>query len=348
MPAGVTVDTNKPIIILAHGNSSSPNSWEEYANSALADQNAEKEGVQLKSASLFEFTADTETREMLASKLVAQGYQVYAADYRTDLVPYLVGVAYTAAPTDPTYGDMVGNVDHGWSVPIFQALVKKVMEANPTRKVSLVGHSLGYTVIQDSLRRLYKEYKAGTWSINPYSRVKDLVLASGAAHGVVNGKANCDFYETMRGSVNCEMGDRDNYLATDFGKMLNGPQDLFSVPCADGSFAYGDEDACGGNTVQYTTITMKDVKEGGKLHDEFVSESAARLNMDVVVDAADGTKTVEHAACVDNHVIAPTDFDSSGFFMDITGFNFQGFLANHFGSVRSDNGMDYVLQKLAD
>lgn len=341
MPSGTTVDATKPIVILVHGNSSNPNSWEEFANSKLTDQDSATAGIQLKTAASFQFTVDTTTREQLAAKLVKKGYRVIAIDYRTDLTATLVGANLTAKPTDKAYGDAIGNVDHGWSVPILQSLIKSVMLANPTAKVSLVGHSLGYTVIQDAMRRLYKEYKAGTSTLNPFAHVKSMVLASGAAHGVANGKTNCSYYTTMRGSVNCEMGDRGTYVATDFNKINNGPGDLFTTPCADGSFAFGAADQCGGNVVDYSTITMKD-PASGTLQDEFVSVAAARLDMDKNQLLPDGTLKILEPACVDNHLNELSDYDASGFFMD----GLPGFLASHFGSIRSEAGMTFVLGKL--
>ena len=147
---------------------------------------------------------------------------------------------------------------------------------------------------------------------------------------------------TMRGSVNCEMGDRDNYSATDFHKANNGPVDLFAVPCADGSYAYGKQGECGGNTVKWFTSTIQD-STGAMLADEFVSQSAARINMDNW-DAT--SKMVIAPECVDNHVNPPSDYDASGFFFDLGTYPFQGFLANHFGSIRSDEGMAYIVTAL--
>lgn len=341
MPSGVTVDATKPIVILVHGNSANPNSWEEFANSKLTDADSSTAGTQLKTASAFQITVDSTTREQLAAKLVKKGFRVIAVDFRTENTATLTGAVLTAKATDPGFGDAIGNVDHGWSVPILQSLIKSIMAANPTAKVAVVGHSLGYTVIQDSLRRLYKEYKAGTSTLNPFSRLHSVVLASGAAHGVANGKFNCTTYKTMRGSVNCEMGDRATYTATDFNKINNGPGDLFATPCADGDFAYGDAAACGGNVVDYSTITMKD-PASGTLQDEFVSVATSRLDMDKNKTLSDGTLQVLDPACVDNHLIELTDYDASGYFMD----GLPAFLANHFGSIRSEAGMTFIQTKL--
>jgi pimeloyl-ACP methyl ester carboxylesterase len=295
--------------------------------------------VQAKTVTGFEFTVDSQAREMLATKLVKQGYRVIAVDLRSDLTVTLPDANPKAGSKDPAFGDGIGNVDHGWSVPIVQELLKDLIAANPNQDISLVGHSLGYTVIQDALRRLFNDFKAGRMSTNPFAHLRHVILASGAAHGVSGGTANCGFYKTMRASVNCEMGD---WQATAFNKLLDGPEDLYTTPCADGSFAYGQKDQCGGKAVSYTTITMKD-PDGGKLQDEFVSEAASRLSMDKTTRDSSGKITVSAPACVDNHLIELTDFDSSGFFMD----GLPGFLANHFGSVRSDNGMKYISDKLA-
>lgn len=342
---GGTVDTTKPIVILVHGNSSSPNSWEEYANTGLKDADTATDGIQLTSASKFTFTTDDQTkpRAMLATKLVAAGYRVIAVDLRADLVPKLKNAVLTAGATDPGYGDSVGNMDHGWSVPIVQSLIKSVIAANPNQKISLVGHSLGATVIQDALRRTYNEFKAGTFTTNPFSKIKGVVLASGAIHGVNGGTTNCSTYTTMRGKVNCEMGDRGTYTETAFHKPNNGPNDLFAVPCADGSYAFNKDGECGGNTIKWFTTTIAD-PPAATLRDEFVSEAAARINMD---DYDPTTKVVKSADCVENNVNPIEAYDPSGFFMDFYTFGLQGFFANHFGSIRSDAGMKYIVDSLA-
>jgi hypothetical protein len=279
---------------------------------------------------------------MLAAKLVAKGYRVIAVDFRADVVPTLANASLSATSTDPGYGDSIGNIDHGWSVPILESLIQSVMTANPDKKISLVGHSLGGTIIQDAIRRTYNAYKAGSFSINPLAQIHGVVLASGAIHGVAGGTTACNLYTTMRGSVNCELGDRDNYSPTDFHNVNNGPSDLFAVPCADGSYAYGKQGECGGNTIQWFTTTIQD-PANGMLADEFVSQSAARINMDNY-DATN--KTVVSPDCVDNHVNPQSDYDSSGFFFDLGTYPFQGFLANHFGTIRSDEGMAYIVSAL--
>lgn len=341
MPSGVSVDGKKPIVILVHGNSANPNSWEEFSNSKMTDQDTATPGLQLKNVSKFTFTADAAVREQLAAKLVKKGFRVIALDMRTDATLTLAGVNLKAGATDPGFGDALGNVDHGWSVPLLQSLLKAVMEANPDAKIALVGHSLGYTVIQDALRRMHNDRVAGKLTFNPFSRIKGVVLASGAAHGVASGTFNCTTYKTMRGSVNCEMGDRATYTPTAFNKINNGPGDMFAVPCADGSFAYGKADQCGGNVIDYTTITMKD-PVGGALQDEFVSVASSRIDMDQTTVKSDGSISVTDPACVDNHLIELTDYDTSGYFLD----GAPGFLANHFGSIRSEAAMTFIVGKL--
>ena len=98
---GVTVDTSKPIVVLVHGNSSNPNSWEEFSNSKLTDQDPNVAGVQAKPVTGFEFTVDSQAREMLATKLVKQGYRVIAVDLRSDLTVTLPDANPKAAPRTP-------------------------------------------------------------------------------------------------------------------------------------------------------------------------------------------------------------------------------------------------------
>ncbi|MFT3698113.1 MAG: hypothetical protein QM831_33540 [Kofleriaceae bacterium] len=307
-------DTSKPIVILVHGNSSGVGSFEEYAKSSIA-------GTMIMSSSGFQFTVDSTTRPQLATKLIAAGYKVYAFDARTDLVKTLVG--YSAQT------NAFSNMDHGWGVPMLQSMIKAVMIANPTRKVSIIGHSLGTTDIRDALRRLYNEHKAGApGSVNPFAQLKDAIYLSGANHGVVAGN-NCDLTSTnMKITVLCEMGDRAAFQPTYFSSANNGPHDIWTTPCADGDYAFGDHDACGGNVVQYTTVTMQDIA-AGSFQDEFVSEASASLDND---------------GCVTNVKDTLDDYDRSGYFFN--GNN--GFFASHFGSARSDAGMTVVLGKLAD
>lgn len=311
------VDSSLPIVILVHGNSSSVTTWEEYFATAAA-------GTNVQTLSGFPFTVESETREQLATKLLDAGFEVIAFDARIDLVAQLDDFN-----NDATTGNASRNIDHGWAVPMLQSLIKAVMTNNPNRQVSFVGHSLGATVIRDALRRLYVEFRDGeAGAVNPFAQAKDVILASGANHGVST-FALCDaFPGQMRGTVTCEMGDRANFQPTYFSEVNNGPNDLFATPCADGSYAYGAENQCDGNVVQYTTITMEDVTDG-PLQDEFVSEAAARLNLE---------------PCVENLTVGLTDFDRSGYFF--TGF--YGFFANHFGSIRSDNGMQLIIDRLAD
>ena len=311
----VAEDASLPIVILVHGNSTRPHSWEKFQLPLGTEINSAFENVQ--------FKPDTEARTQLAEALVAAHYRVVAVDFRTDLV----------ASVDPTANSTTennaGNIDHGWSTPILQSLIKAVMRAHPERKVALVGHSLGVTVVRDALRRLYVESVDGVeGAINPFPRLSHVILGSGANHGVSTydpPSALCGPNLTMRGTIVCEMGSRSNYQQTYFHKPLNGPRDLFSTPCADGDFAFGRTGQCGGNVVKYLTLTMTDVQSGSNYQDFYVAEAASRLDM---------------AGCANNTLTTLADYDTSGYFN-------KGFIANHFGSVRSTAGLKSMLDFLA-
>lgn len=310
-------NTSLPIVILVHGNSSSVTSFEEYGVASRA-------GTDISSVGGLTFTVDATAREQLASALVDDGYRVIAFDGRTNLVNTLTDFN----PSTST-GNAFRNVDHGWMVPMLQSLIRAVINDNPGRRVALVGHSLGATVIRDALRRLYNEHRAGaTGAVNPFAHLSDVVLLSGANHGVSSGQLLCDSFEHMKGTVGCEMGDRGSFIPTYFSRPLNGPSDLFTTPCADGSYAYGETDQCEGNLVEYTTVTMEDIADGS-LQDEFVSETSSSLDLE---------------PCVENVLLSLSDYDASGFFF--TGA--PGFFANHFGSARAPAGIAAVVARLAD
>lgn len=315
-PDGVTEDTAKPIVLLIHGNSDSPAEWEAY--------------VHPDPESVTGFTADTEARPQLADKLPELGYRTIAVDMRTALVD---------DPTDPEGGNPNYNFDHGWAVPIAQALIKQVIIANPDRKISLIGFSLGATVVRDALRRLWVEWKQDEWETNVFEHVQDVILASGAHHGVSTYGLDgyCGDNWSMQGLAACQLGQRNTYTQVEFHEPLNGPavpEELtdagefggwYETPCADGDYAFGTREACGGNRVEYTTIAMQDEDEGVQ-QDRFVSEHAARLYPD---------------ACVDNHLNGLNDFDTSAYFA-------EGYLRNHFGSIRSEAGHAKIIAVLGD
>lgn len=309
-PAGVDEDTDKPIVLLMHGNSDSPAGWEAFLHPAPGS---------------LEFPADTEIRDQLAELLPAAGYRTYAVDYRIDLVD------------DPTNdfetGNPALNVDHGWSVPIAQEFIKRVAENESDRRISVIGFSLGATVVRDALRRLFVEFQDGDWDVNIFTRLQDVIVASGAQHGVSTG-ALCGTNNTMRGTITCEMGQRNQYTQTGFHTPLGGPSFdagegdtgyWYESPCADGSYAFGLRDVCGDNAVQYTTITMSDLQDGTQ-QDAFTSEYASRLFPD---------------ACVDNVVNGLNDFDTSGYFLN-------GLFRNHYGAVRSQISLDTIVDALAN
>jgi pimeloyl-ACP methyl ester carboxylesterase len=279
-PAGVTEDTGAPIVILVHGNSDTPAGFERFPEDGI---------------------------DQLAERLPAAGLRTYAIDLRIDLVDEPQGNNETE--------NAARNVDHGWSVPLLERFYQSVLAANPGRRVTLIGFSLGATVIRDALRRLHL---AGA---QPFDRLEDVVLLAGANHGV-SSCALCGANPTMRGEVTCQMGCRDNFSPTPFLKALNGPGGAYETPCADGDRAFGETDACGGNPVAYTTVVMRDI-DNGTYQDLFVSESSARL------------------AGADNRLIALEDVDESGYFFD-------GLFKNHYGAARSQAALDIILDKVTD
>ncbi len=285
-PAGVTEDTSKPIVILIHGNSSTPADFEKYVKP----------------------DSTTEPLPMLSERLVAAGFKTYAVDLRIDKTDDPVG--------NNTTENAARNIDHGWSVPIAAHLIDSVMKANPNRKVSIVGFSLGVTIARDAARRLYQDGK------RPYERIKAFVLAAGSNHGVSTYRALCNTNPTMRGRVACELGDRNAYgNGTPFLNLLNGENGAFETPCADGNTAYGTAGVCGGNKVAYTTVVMKDVSQG-TYQDEFVSEASAALKG------------------ADNQLLQLTDNDLSGYF-------FNGIFKNHFGAARSEAALTKMMNALS-
>lgn len=304
-------DPTKPIVILVHGNSESPTGWMRFLHPDPTS---------------LDFPADTVARDQLGELLPQHHFRTIAIDMRTDLVD---------DPKSPSSGDTGNtpkNSDHGWTVPLLQELVKRIVIANPGRHVDLVGFSLGATTVRDALRRLWVEHEDGRWDVNIYTVVDHVVVASGANHGVVSFAKECGTNLTMRGTVTCQMGQRNQYTETAFHRPLNGPpmttsDGLFGgwweTPCADGDYAFGKRGACGGHAVAYTTITMKDLPNGTQ-QDEFVSEHASRLYP---------------TACADNVLDGLDDFDTSGYF-------YNGYFRNHYGSVRSNAGIAHVIAAL--
>ena len=311
-PGGVTEDLAKPIVILVHGNSESPNGWMKFVHPDPAS---------------LQFPADTMARDQLAELLPAKGFRTIAVDMRTDLIDD------PKSPEGSDTGNTPKNADHGWDVPLLQDLIKKVAIANPDRKISVIGFSLGATTVRDAIRRLWVENADAKWDVNIMTRLQDVVVASGANHGVVSFAAQCGKNLTMRGTVTCQMGQRNQYTQSSFHRPLNGPPistetqfaGWWETPCADGDYAFGKKKACGDHTVQYTTITMKDL-DNGTQQDEFVSEHASRLYP---------------TACANNVLTGLNDFDTSGYF-------YNGFFRNHYGAVRSNAGLAKIVATLED
>ncbi len=324
-------DSTRPVVLLIQGNSVRPHTWERFVPpddwSCIAC--AEYGGA-----------PDTSPRPQLAEKLVERGFGVLAVDLRPDMISRQFGAL--GAPlnsidceSDPD-NNCAHNMDHGWATPIVQNLVEAaLLEYAGQRPLAIVGHSMGVTAARDALRRIYLRYRdpGDTWDINPFAHVQDVILLSGANHGVstydgVGGLRYCDDVPNMKGKVVCEMGSRNNYQPTYFTRGLNGPEGLYETPCADGQFAFGDREACTdalepeGNVVQYTTITMRDLPDGTQ-QDEYVSEASSALG---------------NGPCAENATVALMDFDTSGYLVKV----------NHFGSARSDGAHALILERLED
>jgi len=152
-----------------------------------------------------------------------------------------------------------------------------------------------------------------------WPRLDDVVLLAGANHGVSSFARLCGKNPTMRGQVACQMGNRDGYSPTEFLLALSGDAGAYETPCADGATAFGD-DACGGHTVHYTTVVMRDIANGS-YQDEFVSQASAAL------------------AGADNRTVGLEDVDQSGYF-------FGGLLKNHYGACRSEAALAIAMEVL--
>lgn len=247
------------------------------------------------------FPADTGD-DQLAELLPAAGFRTYAIDMRIDLVDDPQG--------DNETQNAARNIDHGWSTPLVEGFIGATMTMYPGRRITIIGFSLGVTVARDALRRMHA---AGD---EPFAVVEDLIYLAGANHGVSSFPL-CAVNPTMRGRVTCEMGSRDNFTPTEFLMPLNGPDGAYETPCADGSTAFGETGVCGGNTVEYTTIVMRDLPDG-TYQDLFVSAASARL---------------EGAT---NHQLELTDVDDSGYFFD-------GLFKNHYGAARSAAALQIIM-----
>lgn len=282
-PRPADEDQRRALVVLVHGNSSVPGDWETAPN-------------------------DPDQQPMIAETLVADGWHVYAADFRYDKVD---------DPPDQSTGNPAKNFDHGWATPILEQLLRSLHEKYPSRKINLAGFSLGSTVIRDALRRMHHRGE------RPFEYVGALLLGSGANHGVNSYPALCGDpknpnNKTMRGVVACQLGNRDNYVPTAFLTPLNGPEGAYETPCADGQRAYGQDGVCGGNSVHYTTVVFRDAPNG-VLEDEFVSERSAALEG------------------ADNRTVST---------VDTSGFLLNGIFAHHYGAIRSAEGVQIAREAL--
>lgn len=291
-------DTTKPLVLLVHGNSDGTGGWE-----AFMDPSCDPPGAM-------------QGQPMLAERLGAAGYRVFAVDMRANRTQ-LTG-------SDPA--DCMGatcnvahTMDHGWGVPIVMHFIDRVAAAHPNRHLALVGHSFGATVIRDALRRLHVNENAGLWS-----RIDDVILLSGGNHGVsvACGFGECGVNTTMRGRAACQIGNRDAWQPNCWSLALNGPSGAWEAPCADGDSAYGTAGACSGHVVDHTTIVISD-DSNGTPQDICVSEQAAMVKGG------------------ENLTVAGTSIDESDYFA-------CGVLETHFASQRSLEAMNLVLARLAD
>jgi hypothetical protein len=236
-------DTDKPIILLIHGNSDSPAGWEAFSAMGACEETRPGEGA-----------------DMLAEILHDAGFKTLAVDFRYDLVD--------DPDTNNDTENAAKNMDHGWAVPIASHFIRSAIEANPDRRFVVMGFSFGVTTARDALRRLL--VKDG---FNAFDNLDQAIYMAGGNHGVSSFPL-CGVNPTMRGTVTCEMGDRAAYSPTYFSEPLNGPGGDFESPCGDGEMAFG-ESVCDG-TVQHTTIVMRDL-DSGEQQDLFVSEASSRL-----------------------------------------------------------------------
>jgi pimeloyl-ACP methyl ester carboxylesterase len=239
VPADDATST-KPIIILVHGNSSSPLDWETSSK-------------------------DPTAQPMISEGLVKDGFHVYAVDFRWDLV------------TDDPTKNPAKNFDHGWAVPILESFVKAIVAKYPTRKINMAGFSVGTTVVRDALRRLHRA-DTGIFSHLNVLYLASGANHGVSTFELYCGNVDDPINMNLLGLAACQLGSRANYVPVPFLIPLNGPgtTDSFDTPCADGSTAYGQTGVCGGNTVKYTTVVFAD-PANGPLQDEFVDQASAKL-----------------------------------------------------------------------
>jgi len=242
-PVPAHEDVTKPIIVLVHGNSSTPNDWETYVN-------------------------DPAKTPMISETLLAAGYHVYASDVRFDKVP----VDMTNNPAQ--------NYDHGWAVPIVQSLLTNLFEQYPPpRMFNLAGFSIGPTILRDALRRMHR---AGLHPFSRIHALHFASAGNHgvSTFSALCGSETSPSNTTMAGLAACQLGNRTGYTVTPFEQPLNGgnPPDVqsFDTPCSDGNTAYGQTGVCDGNTVVYTTVVFKDNSDGTTL-DEIVDQASTAL-----------------------------------------------------------------------
>jgi hypothetical protein len=137
----------------------------------------------------------------------------------------------------------------------------------------------------------------------------------------------------MRGLLQCQLGNVEDTEATAFMRPLNGPPmriwalgGWYETPCADGSYAFGEVDACGGHVVEYTTVAMMDAEEACRGIYELYREASARLHP---------------LGCSEEVVLGWEDFDTSGYMLN-------GIFREYYGSIRSAAGIEVIVGALGE
>ncbi len=232
-------DKTKPIVLLMHGNSSTPGDWEKFP----ADK--------------------ADALPMLADRLVAQNYRVLAVDVRYDKV-------------DDPHADKQDRVTpvstsiHGWAVPIPPALHRLGDHGVPRSRI-VTRRVLGRPPPSRATRSAASIARARS----PSSTSRISCSRPGSHHGVSSFRALC--------GTNPHDARQDSPASSATAPPSRPPSSsrrstarggAWETPCADGDTAYGQKGVCGTHKVTYTTVVMKDVKEG-TYQDEFVSEGSS-------------------------------------------------------------------------
>ena len=237
-------DPSKNIVVLVHGNSSTPTDWETYVNDTAKTPmiSGDARGRRLPRLRV--------GRPLRPGRRQPRGRQ-RRQEQPVQELRLRVGRAHRREPPHQPLHAVPG--------------------ASPVQPDGVLRSGRG--VIRDALRRMFRK------GLDSFARIHAIHLASGANHGVSTYEAACGQISdpvntTMAGLITCQMGDRNNFVITPFMTSLNGAQQdvpSFDTPCADGNTAFGLTGVCGCNTVVYSTVVFAD-PETGPLLDEFVSQ----------------------------------------------------------------------------